>query len=138
MVRPVIAIVAATLTALAACGGPAARGPVPAEALPVASVLLTGESTTPPATARTAGAAQVQLRLVGELADPDSLVAEVVPVDAPDGSRRWPVDADTAALDGASATVTVPAYALPPGNYVVTVWRGDAEAVRRYPFRVVP
>ncbi len=102
------------------------------------SVLLRSDDADTPSATLPSGVAQVQLRLVGDLTDADSLVAEVVPVDAPDRIRRWPVDAVVAAPDGASAAVTLPAYALPPGGYVVTIWRGDAEAVRRYPLRIVP
>lgn len=138
MVRVPIVILVAALAASAACGGPAVRGPVPRTGPSVASVLLTGRETDTPATALPLGVAQVQLRLVGDLQDTDSLVAEVVPVDAPDRTRRWPVEAVATKSDGASATVTLPAYALPPGGYVVTIWRGDADPVRRYPLRVVP
>ncbi len=102
------------------------------------SVLLRGDAADTPSAALPSGVAQVQLRLVGDLTDADSLVAEVVPLDAPDRTKRWPVDEVAAAADGASASVTLPAYALPPGGYMVTIWRGDAEAVRRYPLRIVP
>ena len=102
------------------------------------SVLLRSDAADTPTAALPPGVAQVQLRLVGDLTDADSLVAEVVPVNEPDRTKRWPVDAVAAAADGASATVTLPAYALPPGSYVVTVWRGDAEPVQRYPLRIVP
>lgn len=83
-------------------------------------------------------AAQVQLRLVGDLPPADALTAEVTSMDAAETSRRWPVDAAPPANDGAQASIELPAYVLPPGDYVVTVWQGDADAVLRYGFRVVP
>ena len=39
------------------------------------------------------------------------------------------------AADGAPAMVTLPAYALPTGDYVLTVWEGDASVVARFVFR---
>jgi hypothetical protein len=80
-------------------------------------------------------AAQVGVRLTGELGDVEHLTAEMAPVNAPDEIRRWRVDAAPAAADGAGAMVTLPPHAVPDGEYVLTLWEGDARVVARYGFR---
>jgi hypothetical protein len=82
-------------------------------------------------------AAQVGVRLIGEVGDVEHLTAELVPVTAPDEVRRWRVDAAPAAADGATAMVTLPSHAVPDGDYVLTLWEGDARVVARYGFRTV-
>ncbi len=80
-------------------------------------------------------AAQVGLRLTGEMGEVEHLTAEVAPANAPDDARRWRVDAAPPASDAAPAMVTLPAYALPTGDYILTVWEGDARMVARFAFR---
>lgn len=133
------AVVAAGLMTVTACRGPATESPGRAPAAPVAAFTLAARPTTPPlAISVSAGTGQVALRLPGDFGDVDQLVAELTREDAPDGARRWPVDPASAAADGARASVMLPAYALTPGAYSLTVWRGDADAVQRFVFRVVP
>ena len=81
-------------------------------------------------------AAQVGLRLTGDLGEIDHLTAEVAPIAAPDDARRWRVDVAPAAADGARGLVTLPSHALSSGAYVLTLWESDARIVDRYPFRV--
>lgn len=82
-----------------------------------------------------ASSAQVQFRLAGIDRPSEDLTAELERVGA-DQIRRWPVvDAPTAA-DGATHAVMVPIYEVRPGEYVLTVWAGDVEIVRRYRFGV--
>ena len=83
-----------------------------------------------------AGHGTISLRLPGAFVDVDQLTAEIAPADAPDAVTRWPVEAASAGSDGATASVTLPAFALPPGAYSMTVWQGDAEVVRRYVFHI--
>ena len=80
-------------------------------------------------------AAQVGLRLTGEMGELEHLTAEVAPANAPDDVRRWRVDAAPPAADAAPAIVTLPAYALPTGDYILTLWEGDARVVARFAFR---
>ena len=80
-------------------------------------------------------AAQVGLRLTGEVGDVEHLTVEMAPVTAPDEVRRWRVDTAPAAADGATAMVTLPPHAVPDGEYVLTLWEGDARVVARYGFR---
>jgi hypothetical protein len=80
-------------------------------------------------------ATQVGVRLTGKLGDVDHLTAEMAPVSAPDEVRRWRVDVAPAANDGAGAMVTLPPHAVPDGEYVLTLWEGDARVVARYGFR---
>ena len=80
-------------------------------------------------------AAQVGVRLTGELGDVEHLTAEMAPASAPDEVRRWRVDVAPAASDGAAAMVTLPPHAVPDGEYVLTLWEGDARVVARYGFR---
>lgn len=124
--------------ALPGCGEPApavpprAAGPVPALTLTLDSASQPAALTIPP------DAGQVSLRLPGELGDVDQLTAEISPADAPDEVKRWPVDGASDGSDGAKASVTLPAFALPPGAYRMTVWQGDAEVVQRYAFQIRP
>lgn len=130
LVAPIVTCV----TLATGCGGP---GPgASTAAAPVPSVTLT----TPEQAVFSlpAGTAQATLRLAGDVADVDQLVADIAAAGSADGGRRWPVDAAAAGSDGARASVTLPAYELRPGDYVVTVWRDDAEVVGRYTFRVLP
>lgn len=82
------------------------------------------------------GTAQVRLLAGGDLPPADALTAEIAAVDR-DDVRRWPVD-DAPAGTGASRAVTVPVYAVPEGDYILTLWQGDAEIVQRYAFRIAP
>ena len=82
------------------------------------------------------GTAQVRFLLAGDLPPADALTAEVAAVDR-DEVRRWPVDDAPAGTAGAARAVTVPAYAVPAGDYVLTVWQGDADMVQRYAFRIL-
>jgi hypothetical protein len=122
----------------AACSGAPHSGP--AGTAPAVTVTLT------PVTTRGAAgglatleiprqAAQVGVRLKGELGDVEHLTAEMAPVHAPDQVRRWRVDAAPAGSDGAAAMVTLPPHAVPDGEYVLTIWEGDARVVARYGFR---
>ena len=61
-------------------------------------------------------AAQVGLRLTGDVGELEHLMAEVAPASAPDDARRWRVDAAPAGADSAPAMVTLPAYASPPAT----------------------
>jgi hypothetical protein len=80
-------------------------------------------------------AAQVGVRLMGELGEVEHLTAEMAPVNAPDHVRRWRVDAAPGGVDGAGAMVTLPPHAVPDGEYILTLWEGDARIVARYGFR---
>lgn len=135
----IVAVVVSALVPIAGCGGPAAGTTGAMPGVPVPIITLVSQDDQAPATlSMPPGAAQVILRLAGDVADVDQLVAEIGPAGAVDRARRWPVDAAQAGADGVHASVTLPAYALQAGDYVVTVWRGDADAVRRYTFRVAP
>jgi hypothetical protein len=81
-------------------------------------------------------AAQVGLRLKGEVTEIDQLIAEVAPANHPDQVTRWRVDAPVPpGDDGAKAMVTLPPHAVPDGTYILTLWEGDARVVARYSFR---
>lgn len=129
-------LVLALAMALAGCGEPppgarsGAAAPVPAVTLTLDSAPQPAVLTLPP------GAGQISLRLPGELGDVDQLTAEISPAGAPDEVKRWPVDGASSGTDGAKASVTLPAFALPPGAYLLTVWQGDAEVVQRYAFQI--
>lgn len=82
------------------------------------------------------GTAQVALRLVGDLPPAVDLTAEITALDR-DEVKRWPVDDAAPAADGATRTVLIPPYAVPPGDFVLTLWAGDADIVQRYAFRIV-
>lgn len=81
------------------------------------------------------GTAQVLLRLAGDLPGADDLTAEITSLER-DEVRRWPVDDAPAGPDGATRLVAVPPYALPGGDFVLTLWVGDADVVQRYAFRI--
>lgn len=95
-----------------------------------------GAAAEPPVLAFPRSAAQIGLRLTGDIVEIDHLMAEVAPIAAPDDARRWRVDVAPAAADGARGMVTLPAHALSTGTYLLTLWEGDARVVDRYPFRV--
>lgn len=125
-------------------GGPStpAAPTAAAAAMPTATLTLSAAAATRgqgamPVLAVPAGTALVQFRLVGDLPPADELTAEIMALDG-DEVKRWPVDAAARTDDGASRTVTVPPYAVPPGDYVLTLWAGDADLVQRYAFRVAP
>ncbi len=117
-----------------ACGSPPAA-PAPAVRATVTTVALPAQAAATTVTVP-ADAGQVVMRLGGALGDVDQLTAEVTPTATPDDARRWPVDAAPESGDGATASVTLPAYALPPGAYTATVWEGDAKVVQQYRFTV--
>ncbi len=107
---------------------------------PDATVSLTAVAAVagvPPTLTFTREAAQVGLRLTGEIGEIDQLTAEVAPASAPDDARRWRVDAAPPGPDGARGMVTLPSHALTTGDYVLTLWEGDAGVVGRFPFTVV-
>lgn len=81
-------------------------------------------------------AAQVALLLVGDPMPVDDLTAELGQMGALDDARRWPVDPPAPGDAGVSGRVVVPNYAVPAGNHLLTLWRGDAEVVARYRIRV--
>ena len=89
-----------------------------------------------PVLAFSRSAAQIGLRLTGDLGEIDHLTAEVAPIATPDDARRWRVDVAPAGADGARGMVTLPSHALSTGAYVLTLWESDARVVDRYPFRV--
>lgn len=129
-------LVLALAMALAGCGEPP-PGARPVAAAPVPAVTLTLDSAPQPAVLTLPpDAGQISLRLPGELGDVDQLTAEISPAGAPDEVKRWPVDGASSGTDGAKASVTLPAFALPPGAYRLTVWQGDAEVVQRYAFQI--
>jgi len=130
-----VAVLSLTLVTAAACGSPPAS-PAPADAAAIVTALLMPASGTPTSIVVPAGAAQVILRLGGALGDVDQLIVEVTPGANPDEARRWPVDGAPDTGDGARASVTLPAYALPSGDYALTVWEGDAAVVLTYALRV--
>ena len=131
-----IGLTLALAIALAGCGETAPAAPPRAAAL-VPAVTVTLESASQPAVLTLPpDAAQISLRLPGELGDVDQLTAEISPADAPDEVKRWPVDGAASGNDGAKASVTLPAFALPPGAYHLTVWQGDAEVVQRFAFQI--
>ncbi len=123
------------LALAAACGAPPPAA-TPAATGSIATALLPPDPPAPTAVTVPADATQITLRLGGALGDADQLTAELTPVATPDEARRWPVDAAPEAGDGARASVTLPPYALAPGDYTLTVWEGDATVVEKYAFRV--
>lgn len=128
--------VTAALLATAACGAPPAPAPSAPAGVTVTVVLPAAAADTPETLVIPADATQVVVRLAGETGDPSELVLETAPVATPDEARRWAVDAATPAGDGAAASVTLPAFALAPGDHRLTLWRGDADVVRRHTVRV--
>jgi len=123
----------------------AATPPAPPDAAatstPVVALALTPLATRSGGEQATAvvprGTAQVRLLVGGDLPAADALTAEIAAVDR-DDVRRWPVDDAPAGSAGASRAVTVPVYAVPEGDYILTLWQGDAEIVQRYAFRIAP
>jgi hypothetical protein len=79
-----------------------------------------------------ASAAQVRIELPGAWPPADELTAELEARESGE-VRRWPVDT---VADGVA--VMVPVYAIPAGEHVLTLWRGDAEIVGRHAFRRLP
>lgn len=82
------------------------------------------------------GSAQVLFRLHGLDQPADELTAELESV-ATGEVRRWPVDNVTNGTTAGVRAVTVPVYAVPAGEHVLTIWQGDADAVQRYTIRIV-
>lgn len=119
---------------------PAAPGTPAAQALPIVALTLTPVVTrgsgAPPVAVVPRGTAQVALRLVGDLPAAADLTAEIAALDR-DEIKRWPVDDAAPGADGATRAVVVPPYAVPPGDFVLTLWAGDADIVQRYAFRIV-
>lgn len=129
--------VAVALSVAAACSAPAPNPAAPAPAAAAVAVDVPADTAGAPATLLVpADAGQIVLRLMGDTGEPSDLMLEIAPADAPDEARRWAVDAAPAGADGAHATVTLPGYALGPGLHHLTLWRGDAEVVRRQTVRV--
>jgi hypothetical protein len=94
-----------------------------------------GQEAAPAVVSIPADKAQVQYRLAGVDARAEDLTAEIERVGS-DQIRRWRVEA--VPPDGAAGqhAVMVPIYEARPGEYVLTVWAGDADIVQRYRFRV--
>jgi len=125
---------------LAACA--AEPGSTPAGTAPSVTVTVAPATTAPgpaglPTLEIPRDAAQVGVRLLGDLGELEHLTAEMAPATAPDEVRRWRVDPAPAAADGAAAMVTLPPHAVPDGDYLLTLWEGDARVVARYGFRTV-
>lgn len=129
-------LLAATLCLTAACGGSGSTdtaGPsAETTVVPLQPTAADGAATTVlvPATS-----AQVQFLLAGIDRPSDALTAELERVGA-DQIRRWPVVDVPAGANGVTHAVTVPIYEARPGDYVLTVWAGDVEVVRRYRYTV--
>ncbi|MFN7978205.1 MAG: hypothetical protein U0P30_08725 [Vicinamibacterales bacterium] len=118
----------------------AAPGAAPAATLPAVSLRLVPllPSADVPAVAVPRDTAMVHLRLAGtDMPAAEDLVAEISAVGR-DEVKRWPVDDAPRANDDADRMVSVPPYAVPPGDYTLTLWRGDADMLRRYQFRITP
>lgn len=107
---------------------------MPAVSLPLSA---TAGDAQPPAVTVPRGTAMVHLRLVGDLPAAVELTAELSALGR-DEVKRWPVDDAPAADDGATRVVSVPPYAVPAGDYALTLWQGDADVVQRYRFRIAP
>lgn len=132
-----LAALALTACCAAACS-PAAPAGTPVGTAPAATVTLEAGAPSeggPPTLVVPRDAAQVGLLLRGSLGEIDHLTAEVAPVASPDDARRWRVDAAIPGADDVRAMVTLPSYALPTGDYVLTLWEGDARVVARFAFR---
>lgn len=122
-------------------GSNTAAPPVPADRLPVVTLALmpivTRGAGAPPTATVPRGTAQVRFLLDGDLPAPTELTAEILAVDR-DEVKRWPVDAaPETTRTTATHAVTVPVYAVPAGDYILTLWAGDADIVQRYAFRIV-
>jgi hypothetical protein len=81
-------------------------------------------------------AVQVALLLEGEPMPVDELTAEISMAGRLDEARRWAVDSPRPGDTGVVGRVVVPIYAVPRGDHVLTLWRGDAEVLARFRFRV--
>jgi hypothetical protein len=103
---------------------------------PVAVIALAGGATggatrgVPVDVTIPAAAAQVRFDLAGITQPADELTAELAAT-ASGAVRRWPVDAASGGV-----SLTVPIYAVPAGEHVLTLWQGDADVVARYFVRV--
>jgi len=129
-------VLAAGLAACRAEPGSTPVGTAPSVTVTVAPTTATGPGPAGlPTLEIPREAAQVGIRLLGDVGELEHLTAEMAPVTAPDEVRRWRVDAAPAAADGATAMVTLPPHAVPDGDYVLTLWEGDARVVARYGFR---
>lgn len=133
--------VASRATAESPAGSDAAAAPAPAGSLPVVTLALTPivrrNGGAPPTATVPRGTAQVRLLLDGDLPAAGELTAEITAIDR-DEMKRWPVDAaPDATRQTATHAVTVPVYAVPAGDYILTLWAGDADMVQRYAFRIV-
>ncbi len=122
------------------CGEAPPSAPPPGDAGPVAVATLPADdaqdTAEPVAITVPAGSAQVRFELRGLDRPAVDLMAEFESV-ATGEMRRWPVDEAPAADGHAVLAVTVPVYAVPPGEHRLTLWVGDAEAVRRYALQIV-
>lgn len=130
----------AAALAATSCASPPAESTMPVGTAPAATVTLaplTTAGASEPTLTIPRSAAQVGLRLTGDLGDVEHLTAEVAPAASPDDARRWRADAAPPAADEARVMVTLPAYALPTGEYVLTLWEADARVVGRFAFRVL-
>lgn len=132
------AVLLLTLALTSACSRPSPEAGAPVGAGAVAVVALAPQRVSSSAmpgapldvtVSRTA--AQVRIDLMGVSQPADELTAELETL-ATGEVRRWPVDAASGGV-----SVTVPVYAAPAGEHVLTLWRGDADVVARYAFRVV-
>jgi hypothetical protein len=127
---------ALAVSAFIACDRPSAKprdGAAPAR---LATFTLAGADGAGPSIVVPAEAGQVELRMLGQFGDASELTAELDGVPPTDRPQRWPVMPTGSEPTGAGVSVVVPAYALPVGEFALTVWRGDAEVVRRVVFRV--
>jgi hypothetical protein len=139
-VRHRFAVVLVLFVLAAGCSRPPdSDAAAPASAGPVATVDLVpigaGTTAEPATVVVPAGSVQVQFRLAGLDVKADELTAELEAVGG-DQIKRWRVDdVPPDPVRGAHAVV-VPIYEARPGEYVLTVWAGDAEVAQRYRFRV--
>jgi len=106
-------------------------GPVSVVTLPPLEVVGEAAPDAPVEVRVAASAAQVRLELAGVSQPAEELTAELES-DASGEVRRWTVDAAAGGV-----AVTVPIYAVPAGQHVLTLWQGDADVVRRYALRVI-
>jgi hypothetical protein len=127
--RTLLPLVLATLAS--GCGGSA---PPPPAAMPPQVVRLAAGA--PVTFRKTTDIAQVALDLEGDAIPVDELIAVLEQAGKPDDVTRWSVEPTPGAPAGALGRVVVPTYALPPGDFVLVLWRGDADVVGRYRFSV--
>jgi hypothetical protein len=137
--RPMAPVPERTSPAGETAPSPAAPPPaaMPSVALTLSAIRTTRSSGAVATVAVPRGTAMVHLRCTGDLPPAAGLTAELVALDR-DEVKRWPVDDAPAGDDDATRVVSVPPYVLPPGDYVLTLWAGDADIVQRYAFRVLP